>query len=317
MSDVEIRTVGYFLTVVETGSLTAAAKRLDLTQPALTKAIRRLEDEVGSALFLREARGVVLTAFGQTFLRHARTVRSAMADATNELQALREGRAGVVRIGAGEIWLIDIVPRAVHLFRRDFPNVRLHIHGGVDGTLRDALRETPLDMVLTAIPEGVDEPDLTCTPLLIDEYQVVADRRHPLRRKTHVQLKDLLDYPWILPAPTAYLSRRLNTIFRAAGLSPPDPIIETAELTRFKLTLLNGPAGSNYLSFHEVRDLEAMALKGIAPLPVDGASWQRKAGIVTRAGLVPNPPALEFAKIVCDLCQAERGRYQENETTVG
>lgn len=301
----EIRTIGYFLAVVEAGSLTAAARRLDLTQPALTKAIRRLEDEAGTALFVRGARGVVLTVFGQSFLRHARTVRSTMADATNELQALSEGRAGVVRIGAGEIWLIDIVPRAVHMFRRDFPDVRLHIHGGVDGTLRTALRETPLDLVLTAIPEGMEEPDLTGTPLLIDEYQVIADRRHPLRRKSRVQLEDLLDYPWILPGPTAYLTRRLETIFRAAGLSPPDAIIETAELTRFKLTLLRGMPGSNYLSFHELRHLKALALKGIAPLPVEGASWKRRAGIVTRSGFAPNPPANEFAKIICQLCQAE------------
>ncbi len=306
MSIVEIRTIGYFLAVVETGSLTAAAKQLDLSQPALTKAIRRLEDETGTTLFMRGARGVALTAFGQSFLRHARTVRSTMADATNELEALREGRAGVVRIGAGEIWLIEIVPQAVHLFRRDFPDVRLHIHGGVDGTLRDALRETPLDLVLTAIPEGVDEPDLTCTPLLVDEYQVVADRRHPLRRKSQIQLKDLLDYPWILPGPTAYLARRLETIFRAAGLPPPDAIIETAELTRFKLTLLCGTAGSNYLSFHEVRHLKAMALKGIAPLPVAGASWKRRAGIVTRSGFAANPPANEFAKIVRHLCHEDR-----------
>ena len=256
----EIRTIGYFLAVVEAGSLTAAAKRLDLTQPALTKAIRRLEDEAGSPLFVRGARGVALTAFGRSFLRHARTVRSTMADASNELEALRHGRAGAVQFGAGEIWLLKIVPQAVQIFRREFPDIRLHIYGGFGGTLRDALRQTPLDLVLAAIPEGVEEPDLTSTPLLIDEYQVIANRRHPLHRKSNVQLKDLLDYPWILPGPTAYLARRLETIFRAAGLPPPDAIIETAELTRFKLTLLCGIAGSHYLSFHEVRHLQAMAL---------------------------------------------------------
>ena len=300
----EIRTISYFLAAVEAGSLTAAAKRLDLTQPALTKAIRRLEDETGAALFVRGARGVVLTAFGQSFLRHARTVRSTMTDATDELDALREGRAGVVRFGAGAPWLIEIVPRAVHMFRRNFPDVRLHVRDGLAGQLWDALRETSLDLALMTIPDGMEEPGLSYTPLLIDEYQIIAGRRHPLRRRSHVQLEDLLDFPWVLPGPTAASTRRLNSIFRAAGLPPPHAIIETDESIRLKFTLMSGIAGSDYLSFHEIRDLKAIRPKGIAPLFVEGASWKRKSGIVTRNGIASNPPADEFAKIVRRLCQA-------------
>jgi hypothetical protein len=107
------------------------------------------------------------------------------------------------------------------------------------------------------------------------------------------------------------LTRRLETIFRAAGLPTPHAIIETAELTRFKLTMMRGTGGSNYLSFHAVRHLKAIAPMSITPLPVPGTSWRRKAGIVTRAGLVPNPPAREFAKIVIELCKAEPSQYQQ------
>ena len=303
MARVEIRIISYFLAVVEAGSLTAAAKRLDLTQPALTKAIRRLEDETGAALFVRGARGVVLTAFGQSFLRHARTVRTTMADAADELDALREGRAGVVRFGAGAPWLMEIVPQAVHMFRRNFPDVRLHVRDGLAGQLWDALRETSLDLALMTIPDG-EEPGLSYTPLLVDEYQIIAGRRHPLRRRSHVQLKDLLDFPWVLPGPTAASTRRLNSIFRAAGLPSPHAIIETDELIRLKFTLMSGTAGSDYLSFHEIRDLKAIGPKGIAPLFVEGASWKRKSGVVTRNGIASNPPANEFAKIVCRVCQA-------------
>lgn len=301
----EIRPIGYFLAVVEAGSMTAAAKKLELTQPALTKAIRRLEDEAGTALFERGARGVVLTASGQSFLRHARTVHSTMAHASNELEALHQGRAGMVRIGAGQSWLIEILPEIIHTFRRGFPDVRLHIRGGLDGQLRDALRETPLDFLLTAISEAGEEPDLFCTSLLIDDYQVIAGSRHPLRKKSVVRLQDLLDYPWILPGPTAYMTLRLETMFRAAGLPPPDAIIETSELIQFKITLMRGAAEMNYLSFHEVRDLKVISPRGITPLLVEGISWQRKAGIVTRRGIASNPPAVEFAKVVARVCQGQ------------
>ncbi len=298
----EIRTIDYFLTVAEAGSMTAAAKLLDMTQPALTKAMRRLEDEVGAALFARGARGVALTPFGRSFLRHARTVHSTMIDATDELDALREGRAGLVRLGAGPTWLLEIVPRAVHMFRQAFPDVQLQVQGGLDDVLRTALRDAPLDFVLAAIPEGAEEPDLAFKPLLVDEYQVIAGSRHPLRNKPDVKLADLLDYPWILPAQTTYMTRRLQTIFRAAGLRPPRAVIETAEHARFKARLMSEPDGPHYLSFHAIGHLEAEGPDDIGPLPVKGASWQRRAGIVTRKGLPPNPPAEEFVKIVRQLC---------------
>jgi len=306
----EIRTVDYFLAVAEAGSLTAAAKLLDISQPALTKAIRRLEDETGAALFTRGARGVELTPFGRSFHRHARAVQSTMVDARNELEALQEGRAGVVRIGAGPTWLQQIVPQAVRLFRQEFPNVMLQIRGGLDDVLRHALREAPLDLVLAAIPEGAEEPDLSFTPLLVDEYQVIANRRHPLRARDDIKLTDLLAYPWILPAPTSYLTRRLYTIFRAAGLPTPRAIVETADLTGLKIALMRSPAGSDYLSFHGVEHLRSEGPTGIEPLPVRGAAWQRKAGIVTRRGLPPNPPAEHFAAIVRQLCGREPGRVQ-------
>ncbi len=305
MSEIEIRAINYFLAVVESGSLTAAAKRLDLTQPALTKAIRRLEDETGAPLFERGARGVVLTASGETFLRHARTVRSTMAFASNELEALREGRAGVVRIGAGQSWLIENLPEMIRIFRRAFPDVRLHVRGGLDGQLRAALRTTPLDFLLTAISEEGEEPDLVCTPLLADDYKVIAGNRHPLRKKPVVYLRDLLDYPWIMPGPTAYMTLRLEAMFRAAGLPPPDSVIETSELIQFKITLMREAPEMNYLSFHEVRDLKANASRGLSPLPVVGISLRRSTGIVTRRGIIPNPPAVEFAKIVSRVCQRQ------------
>jgi DNA-binding transcriptional LysR family regulator len=193
----------------------------------------------------------------------------------------------------------------VAIFRRSFPDVRLHIRGGLDGQLRDALRETPLDFLLTAISEVGEEPDLVCTPLLIDDYQVIAGSRHPLRKKSVVHLKDLLDYPWILPGPTAHMTLRLETMFRAAGLPPPDAIIETTELIQFKITLIRSAAAMNYLSLHEVRDLKAISPRGVTPLLVEGISWQRKAGIVTRRGIASNPPAVEFAKVVTRVCQSQ------------
>ena len=96
----DLRAIAYFATVAEYGTVRGAAARLGISQPALTKAIRRLEDEMGVVLFDRQARGVTPTAYGRTLLRHARNLQASLKEAREEIAALRAGIAGRVRIGA-------------------------------------------------------------------------------------------------------------------------------------------------------------------------------------------------------------------------
>ena len=100
-------------------------------------------------------------------------------------------------------------------------------------------------------------------------------------------------------------SALLNAVPATAHAAPPDAIIETTELIQFKITLIRSAAAMNYLSLHEVRDLKAISPRGVTPLLVEGISWQRKAGIVTRRGIASNPPAVEFAKVVTRVCQSQ------------
>jgi DNA-binding transcriptional LysR family regulator len=196
---VELRNIEYFLAVAAEGSLRAAAKRLGLTQPALTKAMRRLEDEAGVSLFDRRSRGVSLTVYGQCFLRHARTIRAGMAEAESEIQALRNGTSGLVRVGAGPSWQSRVIPEAIRRFRSDRPGVKLRVIGGTDDVLKAELSIGALDMVVAAMPEGTEAPDLEGRALLVDEYRVIADRNHPLQTAAHCTVADLLDFPWICP----------------------------------------------------------------------------------------------------------------------
>ena len=155
----ELRTVEYFLAIAEEGSLSAAAQRLGVTQPALTKAIRRLEDETGSALFDRNARGVSLTVYGRALLRHARLLTTTLRDAADEIQALRAGLTGEVRLGAGPAWHTNILPEAIRRLRQTSPKIRIKVTGGLDNVLKAQLRAGAFDLVLAVTPEvSADEP---------------------------------------------------------------------------------------------------------------------------------------------------------------
>lgn len=298
----ELRDIDYFLAVASERSMRAATKQLGLTQPALTKAIRRLEDEIGVALFDRRSSGVSLTVYGETFLRHTRTLRAGMNEAESELLALRAGTSGLVRIGAGPRWQEAILPEAVRRFRAERPDVQLRIVGGTDDVLKDQLAAGELDFIVASIPEGTERPELEGTDLLADDYRVVADLDHPLRRRSRPQLGDLLDYPWVLPNPETYLMRRFVATFRAHGLTPPRPIVET-DLPTLRFAMMRG---SQLLSVHIVGQLRAFGERQIAPLAVPEARWQRASGIIVRRGIEPNPAAVAMAAIVSELCVVER-----------
>jgi DNA-binding transcriptional LysR family regulator len=308
----ELRTIDYFSTVAAEGSMRGAAKKLGLSQPALTKAMRRLEDEIGVNLFDRRSRGVVLTVFGQCFLRHARTLRAGMADAASEIEALRDGTAGLVRLGAGPSWQTRVIPDAIRRFRELRPNVRLLVMGGIDHSLKEQLRAGALDLVVAAVPDGEDEPDLESRGLRVDEYRVIADAGHPLQSAKNAALADLLDYPWILPSPQTYLVRRLAVMMRAHGLTPPRPMIET-DIVGLKLDLMRG---SRYLSFHAVDQLASSGVPEIRPIPMREASWQRTAGIIMRRGVEPNPAAALLVEIIVELLGQHRDGAEAGPTGV-
>lgn len=295
----EFRSLDYFLAVVESGSFRAAALRLGVTQPAVTKAVRRLEDSFGVALFDRQARGVSLTPCGKAILRHARDLNASLGAAWEEVAALRSGVTGLVRLGAGPFWQDMVLSSAIAELRTSRPGVRVRVVGGSDDHLKTLLKGGSLDIALAAVPDAPRlEPELAWQPLLADEYRVIADVEHPLRAQESVTLDNLLDFPWILPAATTYMVERLGVLFRAQDLPPPVPVIET-DVIALKFGLMRG---APYLSFHGAAHLAANNPGSLAPLDVAGGSARRDAGIITRRGIAPSPPDEALIKILERLC---------------
>ncbi|MBJ3774640.1 LysR family transcriptional regulator [Acuticoccus mangrovi] len=285
----EGRLAGYLIAVAEHGSLRAAAERLGISQPALTKAVLRLEDEVGAPLLERGSRGVTFTTYGEVLLRHARVVRASVREAREEIAALKQGLAGRVRIGAGPSWQRRVLPEVIAAFREDWPLVRLEVVGGMDDQLKARLREGELDIVLAAIASPAPiEPDLTGRALIDDEYQIIARATHPLaRRETPVGLAELLTHPWILPGRTSLMVQRLTAIFHGHGLPAPDAVVET-DIAPLKMALMRE---ADYLSFHALGQLRESDPGPIVAIDAPEARWRRSAGIIMRRGSEPNPAA--------------------------
>lgn len=287
----ELRSLDYFLAVAMRGSLRAAAQSVGITQPALTKAIRRLEDGFGAQLFDRNARGVTLTSYGHVVLRHARDLQISVKAVNEEVAALRQGVTGLVRIGAGPSWQDAVLADAIGALRAERPGIHVRVTGGTDDELKKQLKAGDLDFIVAAVPETQRlEPALAWRSLLRDEYCVIADENHPLRSRAGIAPDALLAYPWILPSASTYMLDRLRLMLRGHGLPLPQTAIET-DVNPLKFALMRA---STYLSFHAEAHRVATAPSYIQPLAIAGTTATRDAGIIVIRDAVQNP-AVRFA----------------------
>jgi DNA-binding transcriptional LysR family regulator len=297
----DFRHLRYFLAVAEHGSLQMAARRLGITQPALTKAIRRIEDTVGAQLFDRHAYGVRLNAYGSAFLKDAQDLDVSFRDALDRMKSLRRGISGLVTIGAGPFWQDAILPDAIAQMRQLRPDVLIKVMSGADDQLRELLKSRRLVFILAADhhPALRSEPGLVWENLMIDEYRVIADVHHPLHRCSDVSPAQLLDYPWILPPQQTNMVGRLRLLLRSLGLSDPVPSVET-ESIHLKFNLMRN---SDYLSYHAMAHLRAYCPEFIKPVAAAGTTAVRRAGLWKRQGMSLGPAEQALIEILKRLCE--------------
>ena len=189
------RLVAHFLAVADEGGVTRAAAELNISQPALSRSIRMLEDRIGVPLFHRRSSGVELTAYGRLLARRARAMQLEYEHALTEIDALLHGREGIIRIGAIPAWETIYIPRALTAARDKLEGINFTVVGGATRPLLAQLREGAIDLACIALEE-LTPPDIATEVLMDMERVVVSSAAHPLARKKTVTAEDLLKYPW-------------------------------------------------------------------------------------------------------------------------
>jgi len=187
-----------FREVATLGSFTAAAKSLRYTQSAVSRQIAVLEEDLGVALFDREARGVRLTEEGRTLLAHAEAVLDRLDVARREIAALRQLDGGRLRIGAFPTAGAVLVPNAMAAFQHDFPNVELSFSDGLTASLAIRLRAGELDVVVL----GAAVDGLETRHLLDDPIFVALPPGHSLAGRKTLRLAELSAECWIAGSTT-------------------------------------------------------------------------------------------------------------------
>jgi DNA-binding transcriptional LysR family regulator len=283
----EIRDLIFLEAIAEEGHWGRAAERLGRTKPALTKCIRRLEQEIGGPLFQRVGRRSILTETGITLVDHAKHLHSALDDALKNVADLTTGRAGHVRLGVGTSIVEYLLPQLCSWFLKDAPQVTMELRTGHGDVLRAGLAEGKLDGIVTSsLP--TDVANFTKEDWFIDEVVVVARRHHPLAGK-RLRIGDLTQYDWVLPSQTAASRQWIDWAFKSRNL--PAPRVR-AEVSSARL-VSSFIEQSDLLSFASRRTLlpGGMAAQ-LTELPLKEATMQRTLSFLCRRNAYI-PPTLK------------------------
>lgn len=220
----QLKDLRTFAVVARTGNLHQAADRLGITQPAVSKAVRRLETSLSVRLLERTPHGVTLTEFGRV-LQQRSSALELMADAIQtEIADMRHGHAGVLRIGTVPAVVESAMASVLAHFLDLDQDVRFQVRVQLSAELFRDLRQADLDMVVAAMPQVVP-PDINHVLLGREQACVVACRRHPLLARDF-SLHDLAAEKWLsLPSDIA-LRQWVEAMFEEAGIAPPEVFVE-------------------------------------------------------------------------------------------
>src|SRR5215469_15964942 len=275
-----LRHVELIAEVYDCRSILKASRRLNLSQPTVTKALQDVESTLGVKLFERSNRGLEPTAYGEIFARHAKIVLAQLRHAAEELESLRAGYSGKVTVGTLLAASASILPDAIALLKKQRPAVAISVVVGTYDVLMPSLLVGDLDMVLGRLPEEGRSRALVYEEFYAEPICIVARRGHPLARKRRLRLRELANEPWLLPLPETALRRQVERAFVEAGAPVPRNVIESVSILTNR-ALLRKSDCIGVMPYHVALDDVEQGL--LAILPVKLKSIESPVGAILRA----------------------------------
>ena len=208
-----------FIAVAESGSFTQAAESLHLSQPAVSKRITALEEQVGQPLLDRVGRQVTLTDAGRTLLPYAKKVLQDLEDGRRALSHLHEKVAGRLSIGTSHHIGLHRLPPVLRAFTQQYPEVDLDIHFMDSEVACQAVLAGKLELGIVTLPTQ-PLPQLQQRSVWDDPLSVVVAPGHPLLEKPRARLQDLAGHPAVLPDEATYTHRIVTRALQEHGLVP-------------------------------------------------------------------------------------------------
>ena len=279
-------------TIADAGSLTAAARALGCTQPALTKQLRRVEQMLGVALFERSLRGMQPTDYGLALLPRARIVRAQVSQGIEEIAQLRGRREGQIRIALSHLATIALLPEVMPAFRARWPEVVLRIAPPAFPDRFVGLREGAPDMAVITLPPTPLGPEYLVRPLCATRVVAVVRPAHPCAGAR--SLAALADADWVMPNPLSSTAQTVLSAFGRARLPPPRCLVSCETLTGLEVLV----ASTVLVGAMPLEVFEANAdATGLVRLPFEISLRGSSLALIRWADARPTPAAADLAEM--------------------
>lgn len=214
-----IKQVRYFIATADSGQVSQAAILLNVSQSAVTTAIKQLEDTLGVILFRRLASGVVLTAEGSRFLTHARNVMAAVNSAERAPLTEDTALAGTIRVGVSYTVLGYFLPRLYARFARTYPKIRVELQELPRDMVEERLNDGTLDMAVMLVSNLKDKAHLAFETLLRSRRRLWLPAEHPLLSVETITLEEVAREPYVM-LTVDEASATAGRYWQQAGLEP-------------------------------------------------------------------------------------------------
>ncbi len=224
MSGVDMGQLRCFVMAVDCRSLSAAAKALDISQPAISKKLQKLEHALNTPLLERTPRGVQPTVYGSAYYAHAQAVLGELERGGLGLERLKGQAPKELHIGATPSLMELVLPYAIAQFSAEWPGVHFCVRHGTHDKLVEALEHREIDCLLTVSAGQVAIADIETRSIAQSVQHVYVRRDHPLSRATGVTYEQLQSSRWILQDLPIY-RESFRTMFEAVSLPAPEPTV--------------------------------------------------------------------------------------------
>lgn len=279
-----------FLAIVDTGSQRAASRVLGLTQPAVTKALQRLEAELDVRLFERSVHGAVLTEYGQALLAHARLIDSELKTSIEALDQIKGARKGSISVALSHLPGTLLLPVVLKTFRQKWPDISLRIAASAYPFLLPQVREGSLDFAIAPAPQSEWPEDLVREPLMATTLSPVVRRGHPLA--TESRLKNLSGAEWVLPTQESASAQALFTAAKHLDMPRPHCQLTCETFTAMIMTV----ASSDLIGLIPSEMVKSIAtLAGVVEVPITDRLESADLCLIRRRASVFTPAAASLA----------------------
>lgn len=229
-SRLDLRHYRLISSIARHGQISTAADHLAITQPAASRSLADIERALGAQLFERHPKGMRPTPLGEVMARHADILLGDIDQATDELNAFRDGSSGTVRVGAVTGAAVGFLVPAIRDLKKESGRAEIRVHVAPSTDLMSSLLSGELDFVLCRVPPGVDAGQLKVLRGRVEHFSLLVRDGHPKLGDRNLELEALETCTWIIQQQGMPLREAIDQRHVIRGLSPPRDVIESSSL---------------------------------------------------------------------------------------